>query len=124
MSDRLESFQYSGSGERLDKYLVACLPEFSRARLQGLIANGLVEVDGQTAKKGGQELAGGEHISVRIPPARPVDLLAEDIPLVVRAAAHVSGIPETWKFRFRRLVFASRLREKSRPMTLPSLLLG
>ena len=83
MSDRLESFQYLGSGVRLDKYLVACLPEFSRARLQGLIANGLVEVDGQTAKKGGQELAGGEHISVRIPPARPVDLLAEDIPLDV-----------------------------------------
>lgn len=83
MSDRLETFQYEGAGERLDKYLVTRFPEFSRARLQGLIAGGFVEVEGRAAKKGGQRLAGGEHVQVRIPPAQPVDLLPEDIPLDV-----------------------------------------
>ncbi len=83
MGDRLELFQYDGGGERLDKFLVSCLPEFSRARLQGLILDGFVEVDGLTAKKGGQMLGGGERISLRIPPAHSVGLIAENIPLDV-----------------------------------------
>ena len=83
MSDRLELFQYDGDGERLDKYLVACLPEFSRARLQGLILDGFVEVDGKVAKKGGQMLGGGERVSVRVPPVHSVGLIAEKIPLDV-----------------------------------------
>ena len=83
MSDRLEIFKYKGPGERLDKFLVTCLPEFSRARLQGLIVDGFVEVDGQAAKKGGQMLNGGEHVAVRIPPTQSVGLLAENIPLDV-----------------------------------------
>jgi 23S rRNA pseudouridine1911/1915/1917 synthase len=76
-------FQYAGDGERLDKYLVICLPEFSRARLQGLILDGFVEVNGRVAKKGGQMLGGGERVSVRIPPVQSVGLVAEDIPLDV-----------------------------------------
>ena len=83
LGDRLELFQYDGGGERLDKFLVSCLPEFSRARLQGLILDGFVEVDGLTAKKGGQMLGGGERISLRIPPAHSVGLIAENIPLDV-----------------------------------------
>ena len=83
MSDRLELFQYDGDVERLDKYLVACLPEFSRARLQGLILDGFVEVDGKVAKKGGQMLGGGERVSVRVPPVHSVGLIAEKIPLDV-----------------------------------------
>lgn len=83
MSDRLELFQYDGDAERLDKYLVACLPEFSRARLQGLILDGFVEVDGKVAKKGGQMLGGGERVSVRVPPVHSVGLIAEKIPLDV-----------------------------------------
>ncbi len=83
MSDRTELFQYDGDGERLDKYLVICLPEFSRARLQGLILDGFVDVNGRVAKKGGQMLGGGERVSVRIPPTQSVGLVAEDIPLDV-----------------------------------------
>ncbi len=83
MSDRLEAFSYTGEGERLDKFLVASLPEFSRARLQGLIAEGLVLVDGLPAPKGGIHLEGGEQISVRIPPNAPVGLQAESIPLQI-----------------------------------------
>ncbi len=83
MSDRIEIFKYKGAGERLDKFLVSCLPEFSRARLQGLIVDGFVEVNDHPAKKGGQVLGGGERITVRIPPTQSVGLIAENIPLDV-----------------------------------------
>jgi 23S rRNA pseudouridine1911/1915/1917 synthase len=81
VSDKVEAFQYRGSGGRLDKFLVECLPEFSRARLQGLIADGFVQVDGVAAKKSGQTLDGGEKVTVRVPPAQPTGLIGEDIPL-------------------------------------------
>src|SRR5512142_583215 len=83
LSDRVEIFQYKGAGERLDKFLVTCLPEFSRARLQGLIVDGFVDVNGHPAKKGGVPLGGGERVTVRIPPTQSVGLVAENIPLDV-----------------------------------------
>ena len=67
--------------ERLDKFLVSRLPEFSRARLQGLIADGFVLVDGRAAKKSGQMLEAGDAVEVRIPPPVSVGLVGEDIPL-------------------------------------------
>lgn len=84
MTDRIEHFRYDGSEpERLDRFLVACLPEFSRARLQGLIADGFVWVDGSPAKKSGQSIEAGTQVEVRIPPPQPSGLVAEDIPLDV-----------------------------------------
>lgn len=82
MSDRIERFTFEGGkAERLDKFLVTCLPEFSRARLQGLIADGFVSVNGVLAKKSGQMLEPGSEIEVRIPPPVPSGLTGEDIPL-------------------------------------------
>ncbi|WKZ41942.1 MAG: RluA family pseudouridine synthase [Anaerolineales bacterium] len=82
MSDRIERFTFEGGkAERLDKFLVTCLPEFSRARLQGLIADGFVSVNGVLAKKSGQMLEPGGEIEVRIPPPVPSGLTGEDIPL-------------------------------------------
>ena len=84
MSDRVEVFQFDGSEpERLDKYLTTRLPEFSRARIQGLITDGFVDVDGIPAKKGGLRLEGGERLRVRIPPPQPAGLIPEQIPLSV-----------------------------------------
>lgn len=84
MSDRLVVFQFEeGQAQRLDKFLVSCLPEFSRSRLQTMISDGLVSVDGVPARKSGQMLEGAEHIQVRIPPPRPSELIPEDIPLDV-----------------------------------------
>jgi 23S rRNA pseudouridine1911/1915/1917 synthase len=84
MADRIEIFRYQGnSPERLDRFLVACLPEFSRARLQGLIADGFVWVDGSPAKKSGQAIESGAQVEVHIPPAQPTGLVAEEIPLNV-----------------------------------------
>ncbi len=82
MSDRLLNFDYSQpEPQRLDKFLVSCLPEFSRARLQGLVADGFVLVDGNPAHKSGQMLTTGAQVQIVIPPSAPTDLLPEAIPL-------------------------------------------
>ena len=82
MSERVLTFHFDNeTPERLDKYLTGLLQEFSRSRIQGLIADGLVDVNGQTAKKAGQTLDAGSTVTVRIPPPAPTELLAEDIPL-------------------------------------------
>jgi 23S rRNA pseudouridine1911/1915/1917 synthase len=82
VSDRIESFVFEGEkAERLDKFLVSCFPEFSRARLQGLIEDGFVLVNSVPAKKSGQTIESGAEIEVRIPPPVPTGLVGEDIPL-------------------------------------------
>lgn len=82
MSDRVLDFVFEkDSGERLDKFLVEQLPEFSRSRLQGLISDGFVNIDGRAAKKAGQVVEHGQKVIVRIPPPAPSGLIAEDIPL-------------------------------------------
>ncbi len=84
MSDRVLEFKFDKNiPERLDKFLVGLLPEFSRSRLQGLIDDGFVDVSGSPAKKSGQMLEHGHQVIVRIPPPVPAGLVAEDIPLDV-----------------------------------------
>jgi 23S rRNA pseudouridine1911/1915/1917 synthase len=68
---------------RLDKFLAAQLPQYSRARLQGLIKDERVRVGKSVAKKTGLMLEGGERIEVVVPPPQPVDLVPENIPLDV-----------------------------------------
>jgi 23S rRNA pseudouridine1911/1915/1917 synthase len=78
----LVSLQFQKENEeRLDHFLVECLPEFSRSRLQGLIKEGFVKVDGLAAQKSGQKLERGDSVEVRIPPPVPSNLQPEDIPL-------------------------------------------
>lgn len=82
MSDRLETYRVDQSlGQRLDIYLVSRLPEFSRSRLQGLIKDGFVRIDGQVITKPSRELELGEQVQLRIPPPAPVGLKGEDIQL-------------------------------------------
>jgi 23S rRNA pseudouridine1911/1915/1917 synthase len=69
--------------ERLDKFLVSRLPEFSRTRLQHMIKAGQVLVDGEAVIRAGFELEAGSQIEVRLPPTQPAGLVAEDIPLQV-----------------------------------------
>jgi len=84
VSERVLNFRFEKeTPERLDKYLVGLLQEFSRSRIQGLIENGCVDVNGQPAKKAGQTLESGFEVIVRIPPPVPTSLIAEDIPLNV-----------------------------------------
>lgn len=85
MSEYFAHFLYQGKGEqRLDKYLVACLPDFSRSRLQALIKMGMVTVDGRPALKAGQILDHEVQVDVCIQPPAPSDLIPESIPLDVR----------------------------------------
>jgi len=82
VTERRLTFQFDHPDPaRLDRFLVEQLPEFSRARLQGLIRDGLVQVDGAPAKKSGQMLEAGTRIEVRIPPTVPAGVTGEDIPL-------------------------------------------
>lgn len=82
MNDRVLNFHFEKkTPERLDKFLVGLLQEFSRARIQALIADGFVDVNGHTAKKAGQTLENGFNVTIRIPPPAPTDLVAENIPL-------------------------------------------
>ena len=82
MSERVLSFQFDEeTPQRLDKYLVSQLPDFSRSRIQGLIADGHVDVNGLPARKAGQPLETGTTLTVRIPPVAPTDIVPEKIPL-------------------------------------------
>ena len=84
MSDLIHNFQVTGSAvQRLDKFLVECLPEFSRSRLQALIQDGRVTVDGKTAGKAGLMVEVGQQVQVVVPPPEPTDLIPEEIPLDV-----------------------------------------
>jgi 23S rRNA pseudouridine1911/1915/1917 synthase len=66
---------------RLDQYLAQAIPDISRARVQLLIENSQVRVDGQTAKPK-QKLHGGESIEIEgAPHPTPLHAVAEDIPL-------------------------------------------
>jgi 23S rRNA pseudouridine1911/1915/1917 synthase len=78
-------------GTRLDRWLVEQCPQLSRARLQELIAAGLVLVNGGAAKAS-QKLRGGERVvveAVQRPPLRaepesiPLDVVYEDDDLLI-----------------------------------------
>lgn len=69
--------------ERLDKYLVSRLPELSRSRIQALIREGLVSVNGRLPQKPGQMLGEGTNILVTIPPSQPGKILPESIRLEI-----------------------------------------
>jgi len=81
-----------GRVERVDRLLAASLPEFTRRRLQGLIAAGLVRIDGRHARKG--DVLRGERwievellasVQVELPPEPEpaVDVLFEDAACIV-----------------------------------------
>jgi 23S rRNA pseudouridine1911/1915/1917 synthase len=70
-----------GEAQRLDKYLAGSLGQFSRARLQNLIKDGRVYVDGKPAAKTGQILDRPVEIIVSVPAPVPSNLQAESVPL-------------------------------------------
>ena len=83
-AQRVFQFTYSGaSPERLDKFLVTCLPDFSRSRLQDLVREGHVLVEGKPAKKSGQTLEAGMRVVLNLPAPEPSSMLPEKIPLEI-----------------------------------------
>ncbi|MER3491539.1 MAG: RluA family pseudouridine synthase [Mastigocladus sp. ERB_26_2] len=75
------SLQVEEQGERLDRYLTEQLTDLSRSRIQQLIEQGQVQLNGKvcTSKKTTVKL--GDRISLEIPPAEPLELAAQNIPL-------------------------------------------
>jgi len=61
-------------GERLDKLLTTIAPEFSRAHLQGLIADGRVQVDGKVSSTASAKVKAGWRVQVEL--VRPAQELA------------------------------------------------
>ncbi|HEY2662191.1 MAG TPA: RluA family pseudouridine synthase [Caulobacteraceae bacterium] len=67
---------------RLDKTLAAHLPDISRARLQALIAEGALSLDGRPLTDVSRKAAAGEY-SLIVPPPTPAEPSPEAIPLTV-----------------------------------------
>lgn len=79
MTERLE-VEPQDQGTRLDKFITARRPEWSRAFVQSLIANGHVRV-GETARKANYAVKSGETITLEIPPPAPTAAQPESLPL-------------------------------------------
>ena len=70
-------------GQRLDKRLALACPDLSRARVQALIAEGQVTIDGRPGTDCAYRLRGGERIALVQPPPLPAGPLPERIPLEI-----------------------------------------
>ena len=51
-------------GQRLDAWLSACIPAYSRSHLKGLIEAGAVQVDGQAAMSASRKVAQGQVVDI------------------------------------------------------------
>ena len=71
------------AGLRLDKFLAARLPAFSRARLQALVTAGEVRRNGVQIADGSARVKPGERFSVTVPDPKPAIPEPEAIPLDV-----------------------------------------
>lgn len=79
-SHRLFVVQPEDVGQRLDRYLVAALADLSRTRVQQLIAEGAIQVNGRESKAG-YLLRAGDEIFVDLLPLAPQAEKARPRPL-------------------------------------------
>jgi len=70
------------AGTRLDVALTRLAPDLSRARVQRLLEEGRVLLDGRPAKASAR-LRGGEAVALELPPPPPSSLTPEALPLAV-----------------------------------------
>ncbi len=84
MADDDITLTVTDGGARLDAYLAAHAPELSRARVQALIKAGETRVNG-AAEKAGYRVRPGDAITLHVPPpAPPLNVAPEAIPLDIR----------------------------------------
>ncbi len=69
--------------ERLDRYLSAQLPDFSRARLQKLVESGAVTLNGVPCTDKKAMVRAGDRIELRVPAAEPLALAPEAMDLEI-----------------------------------------
>ena len=77
---RTLTLEIDGDGERLDKYLDRTCPDLSRSRIQALISEGSVTLDGRPAKPS-TRLKSGQAVVLEIPEAREGTLVPQRLPL-------------------------------------------
>lgn len=70
------------TGQRLDRFLAANLPELSRSRIAELIDEGHVRVNGAAAKRA-HRVAAGERIEITLLPRPALEAVPEEIPLEI-----------------------------------------
>jgi 23S rRNA pseudouridine1911/1915/1917 synthase len=71
------------AGERLDGYLADQVLDLSRSRIQKLIEQAQVWVNGAVCLSKKRVLQGGDRVELTVPEAEPLDIQAENIPLEV-----------------------------------------
>ena len=80
----MEDFKFlvdeNSQGTRIDKFLSEKLSEVSRSRIQKLIEEGYVKIDGTAAQKN-SKISKNQTVSVMIPEAKPLEVKPENIPL-------------------------------------------
>lgn len=85
MIEPLQQFDFTvapeQSGTRLDKFLAAQAPELSRTRIQNLMSEGQVFLNGAVWESASYKLKSGDEIVISVPEARDDTPMAEDIPL-------------------------------------------
>jgi len=73
-----------GHGQRLDKWLVQLVPEFSRSYLQTLVEGGHVRVDGTPASTSSRKLRAGQLLQVElVPTAQSRAFTPQPMPLAI-----------------------------------------
>ncbi len=83
MTPDKNEYTIEDGGDRLDVYLTGVMSDFSRARLQQLIKDSQVTVNGKVAKSS-LKLEKGDNIIINIPPPeKPLSVEAENIPLTI-----------------------------------------
>ena len=80
MSSQIE-LSVEETSDRLDRYLASQLTDVSRSRLQKLIEQGHVQINGDICTSKKLDVKSGDRIQINIPDAEPLDLQAENIPL-------------------------------------------
>lgn len=85
-NSKIESYHFkvslTSSGKRLDVFLTAVMEGMTRARLQKLIRDGHVEVNGRSAKAS-LIIHTNDDVAVTVPPPVKHDVIPQDIPLRV-----------------------------------------
>jgi 23S rRNA pseudouridine1911/1915/1917 synthase len=71
------------AGERIDALIAAIVPALSRAQVQRLIDAAQVRLNGAAVAKPGHRVRAGDAVDVDVPPAEPIELVAEDLALAV-----------------------------------------
>ncbi len=70
-------------GVRVDRYLVEALDGISRNRVQRWIKDGLLTSSAKKVVKKNHVLSSGETITLQMPAAKPLDVVAEDIAIEI-----------------------------------------